>query len=628
MLLRTKTSYVFSICFLFSLYSFVVVAETTDKIQFRNDNLVMDLGGKCVQENYFSNNLNLLNAGIFADTTFMMRSTMDYFLSMNYDERILFYNAMRFRFRWGTNTDTRSGDSSVKLVDTTYTVPGTTTNKHLLWMRESWLKIQVGGFEDLNNFIQIGLIPYQVGRGISLGAAYDVRGFVTFIPGSAIDQYAPGVLFSFNPIQDRLITDCYVGLTKNDQLTLSANIENIRNNEIGACPQRGIGRQSFLAVVRADVRAYKQDHHKVDVEPYLIFKADPDTKVEFANDANVGLSTAGCAIEGVYQRFNWGIEGAYNFGDLDIRPWDRNYTTLSKDANGNVIEQYTKIYTQDPATTVNPSQAPVATTVTTLLNSIPQEVYYNGKQLGTVDINGVLTNIYQAFNRIRPAQKRLFRGFFATGDATYIFWQNELEVSLGAGYASGHLDPQKDQNFVGPDELLSEPFNGFVPIQSVYSGKRLRHFIAFAQGLPRFNVQYPSLDTSKINIVGLQGPGVINQFTNIVFIGGRVELRPHDYADHALSLAPNIIAYWTPEAAEFKAPNTDFFKVADNYLGLELNLEFSMYFYKNLKLSGYLGAFIPGQHYKDMCGTIVQSYNLPTGADAGYAGNINLAYVF
>jgi len=602
------------------------VTPDSDKIQFKVDKLTMDMGGKCVQENYFSNNLNLFNADVIADTTFMMRTTMDYFLSMAYGESnpsILCYNAMRFRFRWGTNSDTRSGDSKLTIVDTGFTVPGTTTNKHLLWLRESWLKIKLGDSEPFDNFIQIGLIPYQVGRGISLGAAYDAKGFITFIPGSAIDQYAPAVLFSLNPIANRLVTDFYISLTKNDQLSLASNIEKVRTNEIGACPQRGVGRQSFIVALRADVLAYEKDKHKVDVEPYFIHRYDPDVNINFANDTNTTISTAGCSVEGVFKRFNWGIEGACNFGDLDIRPWDRNSIIIAKDSNAFLVEQYTKIYTQNPATTKNPNKAYVTTDIANFLKTIPLTTAYNGKLLGVVDTH----DIYQAYDRIRPEQARIFNGFFVTGDATYTILPKELEVSLGVGYASGHSDLQLDNNILTREQLMSLEYNGFVPIQSVYSGKRLRHFIAFAQGLPRFSVQNPAADLSKTNVVGLQNFGVVNQFTNISFIGTRIEWKPHQYASNALNLSPNIIGYWAPNSSQFVLKDGGL-RDADNYLGLEMNLEFSMYFYQKLKLSGYVGAFAPGQHYKDMCGTNVPAYGYTTGADTGYAGNINVAYLF
>lgn len=619
----SRTLAAFFVIILATNVSEVSASKNSDKIQFKTENTVIDFGGKATEETYFANNLTLLNKSIAQDSTFMLRTTMDYFASINYNERIMCYNAMRFRFRWGTDADTRSANSNVKIADTTLTVPGTTTNKHLVWLRESWLKIQLGSFKDLNNFIQIGLIPFQVGRGISLGAAFDAQGFITFIPGSAINQYAPSMLLSLNPIADRLTFDIYGALARNHQGSLSSNLANVRQGLLDGCSQRGVGMSSYIVALRADVLAYKKGEHKVNVEPYLVHKTDPDITIEFANDANNNISTAGMSVEGVFNKFNWGMEGACNFGLLSISPWDRNRTMLAKDDNGFIVEEYTKIYTQDPAIIPNPDSALVTADIAQFLKTIPQTTAYNGKYLGTVDG----TPLYQAFSRIRPAQAFHFSGFFFTSDATYIVLPKTLELSLSVGYASGYSDCQDDANTDTAAQLMNKNFTGFVPMQSVYYGKRVRHLIAFADGLPRFSVHNPDLDDSKYNILKLQTPGLVNIFTNIAFIGGRIEWNPYWGKSHNLNFSPNIIAYWAPEETQ-KPGVKDGFHAADNALGIELNTEFSMYFYKKLKLSGYFGVFVPGQHYKDLCGTIVPQYNLPTGADAGYAGNVNISYVF
>ena len=113
-------------------------------------------------------------------------------------------------------------------------------------------------------------------------------------------------------------------------------------------------------------------------------------------------------MEGIYKRFSWGIEGAANFGQVDILPWDRNTIALAKDSSTQytaaVIEQYTKVYTQDPSMTVKPAAAPVTTEITKLVNSCPTTTAENGQQIGTAMVNGVETPNYNAFNRFRPEQ--------------------------------------------------------------------------------------------------------------------------------------------------------------------------------------------------------------------------------
>jgi len=191
-----------------TLLGVATVVAGADKIQFSTDNLVLDMNGKCTVESFVSNNLTLLNSEIGADSIFYLRTTADYLFCIAYGNQdnpiIQFYDAFRFRYKWGGSTETKNEDSSATIAGVTQTVKGTASNKHLLWMRECWLKIKLGTNDNLNHYAQIGLIPYQVGRGISLGAAYDATDFLGFGPGSSIDQYAPGIVLSFNPVQERV----------------------------------------------------------------------------------------------------------------------------------------------------------------------------------------------------------------------------------------------------------------------------------------------------------------------------------------------------------------------------------------------------------------------------------------
>lgn len=608
------------------------VMADAGKIQFTAENLVMDMGGKCNVESFVSNNLTYLNSKVVADSLFYIRTTADYFFCIAYGEadkpRIQFYDAFRFRYKWGTSTETKNSDSFTTIADVKQKVKGTATNKHLLWMRESWLKIKLGNDDRLNHYAQIGLIPYQVGRGISLGSAYDATGFLGFGPGSSIDQYAPGVVMSFNPVQDRYIVDFYFALVENLQTSIDSNQEAIRKNEIGACSNRGVGRQSYITAFRQDILIYQKDKKKINIEPYLVHQNSPDQDLEFSNDVNTYVSTAGCAVEGVYNRFNWGFEGGVNFGEVDIRPWDRNEIKIAKDDNGFLVEQYTKVFTQDPAVTNKPQSANVTSAVQKLLKATPQTTATNGTKIGNVLINDVPTDIYTAFDRIRPEQQRTLKGYFFVADTTYEIRPKVLNWSFGVGYASGFNDPQRDANKLSSDQLMNQQFTGFLPIQSVYSGKRLDHLVILNQGVPRFNVRNPGADLSKKNVTAVIEPDTLNEFTNIAFIGTRLEWKVPQLKKYAITLVPNIICYWAPETAEFTLPDGVTTRTSSDFLGTELTLKFSGMFCDKLKLAGYFGALVPGKHYKDMCGTLITRAKLPTGSDVGYVANVSASYLF
>jgi hypothetical protein len=609
------------------------IVQADEKIQFKTEKLTLDMGGKLVQEAFFSHNMSTLNQANNLDNIFYMRTTADYFFSMAYgdykDPRITFYDAIRFRFKWGSGTETKNEDSSVTIADVTQTVKGTPVNKHVLWMREGWLKIKLGE-SDLNHYFQIGLVPYQVGRGISLGAAYEAQGFLGFIPGSSIDQYAPGAVLSFNPIQERFLIDAYFALTENKQTSLDSNSERARAGRLEGSQIRGLGRQSFITSLRANVLVFKKDEKKIDVEPYFVIQHAPDQDLEFINDIATDIGTAGVAVEGLHKRFSWGFDGAVNFGEADIFAWDRNTIKIVKDATtANIIEQYTKIYLDDPAVTKKPALASVTKEISDIVNAAPKNVSENGKKIGETSTG---QSIYNSFDRIRPEQKRTLRGYFAVADCSYDIIPKDLVASFGVGYASGDIDQQRDVNKLTTDQLMNEKFKGFLPLQSVYQGKRLRHLVIFNQGVPRFVVKNPSADVSGLNVTSAIQPQAINEMTNIAFIGGRIDWKPTALKKYRCNFSLNIIPYWQPAApnylASVKGSDAKQLRPASHFIGTEITPEISALFYEKLRFYTYFGVLIPGQLYKDMCGTPIGRSRLPSGDDIAYVGNIGLTYIF
>lgn len=614
------------------------------KIQFKTNDLTIDIGGKLNNETFFANFMTFFNANVPTDSTFFVRTTFDLwsmFSQGDYTQpRIMFYDTLRFRFKWGSVTDVKNDTSGVTISNTKFDVKGTSTNRHLLWMRESWLKVRLGEIDEHNNYVQIGLIPYQVGRGIALGAAYDALGFLGFAPGSSVDQYAPAVLFSFNPVAKRFVFDIYVALLQNKQTSLAEIEEVVRAGELDIpCAKRGIGRQSFLAALRSDVCLLYQPNYRVDFEPYIVIQHAPDQPLEFTNDTDSFLTTFGGCIEGNFGKVTYGFEAARNVGQLDVKPWDRNQTSISRDTDGTLIEKYTKVYTDNPATTLTPTTATITSAAAAIVAASPKDRSENGKLIGTI-AGTPPTNLYNAFDRFRPAQRRIASGMFFVGDATYDFVPKIFNASLGIGYASGFIDLQEDVNEMTQEQLLNRPFTAFIPLQSVYSGKRLRHLVLFNIGVPRFNVKLPNENYYNKNLTSIHRTEGVDKMTNIAFIGTRFDWKIQALKKYGVNIAQNIIAYWSPDTAQFALATktvtvggkelviTTASEHAHNFIGTELTVEFSALFYENLKLAGYLGALLPGQHYKDMVGSIIKKYNQPTGCDIGYVGNVGIAYFF
>lgn len=587
-------------------------------------------GGKYTQEAYVGRYLALLNRQIPNDSAYFIRTTVDYFMDIVFGEykrpRILVHDTFRFRYKWGSGTDVKVQNGVIKFVDANIETKGTAANKHLIWSREAWIKIALGDVNnDYDHYFKLGIFPFQVGRGISLGAAYQAEGFLGFTPGFSVDQFAPGVLLHMDLVPKRVATDFYVGLLENFNTSFKSNEEIIRAGEIiTGCldpnqrGKRGTNRSDFVVALRTVAQAIAQKNNSIFLEPYIVYVQAVDQKLEFANDSDTFLTTYGMSVEGEAGKFEWGAEGAVNHGEVFIKPWDRNSISLCRNSNGLVEERYTKILNDDPRSVNKPS----VTTVTDANKSIVTSGSLNPS------LNGQLVSqsadLYNAIDRFRPAERKIFQGFFFVADFSYKFIKEVLKFSFGTGYSSGDLDRQLDVNTLTQKELNNRKFDGFVPIQSVYSGKRLRHLIIFNEGVPRFNTLMPGKTFSNKNVTPAAAPENI-EFRNVAFVGARADWHIQAFKEHKVLFAPNLIFYWAPEV-----PLTAAGKEARNFMGTELMAEISATVFKSMKFYSYVGALFPGTYYTDMRGTVLnpKKPEQTTCNDIAFIANLGLTYSF
>lgn len=610
-------------------YAFIVslcVAQSEEQKKYtilKDFNLLhVAFGGEIFNESFSSLNLNTLNNSVGADSVHYIRSTLDYFTQVDYGDKknpkINFYSNFRFRYTWGSRTDTIGVDRLLELSNVDFNISGAGFNKHLLWMRESWFKFFLNSdLEKQQHFIQIGLIPFEVGRGISLGAAYDTSGFLGFTPGFAIDQYAPSVLLSFN-LPSKNSIDFYYSLIESKQNSLQENLEEIRTSELyRASLIRGVGRQNYIVALRSKNYLQSPDIKNFVIEPYIIHQHAPDKKLEFQADTDTYLSTVGVDIEVEQEKLSWGIEGAYNLGEICIKPWDRNVITLVKQDDGKLKEQYSKVYDKDPldadaalvdATAVNDA----------LLQGSIHDSSMNGKEIAP--------GLFNAIDRFRPAQNVNLQGYFFVADVSYDYRPDYLKFGLGAGYFSGDIHPHRDMNHATSQECINQNFSGFIPLQSEYSGKRIRHFVMLNQGLPVFRVKEPEKIIKDINATPRFSLDLSLAATNIAFIGSRVAWNPEMAKKYEGLLATNIIAYWSPETPDVVTAEHRY--QADNFLGTEINMEFSAKIAQNLNLRGYAGVLLPGSYYKNLSGTIIKEYDVSMGCSVVYLCDAGLSYSF
>lgn len=581
---------------------------------------VVKSSGKIVKEVYANSSMTYLNKAIVFDTARRLKTTVDGVLLAAYGENeknplIDAKMAVRFRYDFGSTALVQTAPSSVTLGGADITIPSSSIQKTVLWLRELFLKISLDQNLDKSlSYIKFGSFSYELGRGIALGSAYNSGGFLGLNPRFSIDQFAPGALLHTDIIKDSLSGDFYYAVLSNPNTTLKDNLEIIRSNEITEMPSkgyRGLNRQVWIASGALYWKAIQLSDLKLNVDPYAYMYVSPDQKLEFTADSDSQLYGVGTALDLKSGRFECGIDTAFQGGNTRVKSWDRNYSGLVNN-DGSVSVQYTKVYTDDTYTTL----AIANTTNQAAVNSSELGFSQNGKEIGT-------SGLYNATDRFRPAQKIFYHGYFFVADMSYELIENQLKACADFGVVSGHLDDYNDINSLTLDQRMNQNFNGFIPIQSVYSGKRLKHLVMLNTGVPRFTVQDPHLDLSQLHTQSrVTGVATLtNAFTNLAYTGVGLEYKPAKFADQKALIKPVALYYWTVES-----PNLLDGSRSSHALGVALSLELSATIKECLDMGGYVGWMVPGKQYKQLAGTQLKGGKL--GSDTAYVLNFSMTYKF
>lgn len=581
------------------------------------------LAGKITKEVYANRFMTYLNNTVLNDAAFRYRTTLDGNFLAQYGDlkknpKVEVKGTGRFRYDVGTAALVKTASASLSVAGTSFDLPSTSVQKTLLFLRELSMKISLDENEEgSDHYLKFGSFPYELGRGIALGAAYNSGGFLGLDPRFSIDQFASGAIFHTDLYHDSLSMDVYFALLANPNGSLRENVEKIRVmqvmdpiNSTSRGPNRGVwfGSGSF------NWDAIDLEDCKLTVNPYLYMHVSPDQTLEFVADTDSQIYGIGTALEFKVGKFEWGFEGSFQGGKTDIKAWDRNLTKLVND-NGIATFQYTKVYTDADLTTL----ADATTVNQTLVDSPPEGYQQNGKQIGT-------SGLYNAIDRYRPAQAQFYHGYFFVTDASYEFIDGQLKLCGDVGYVSGQLDDLYDINGLTQEELLHRDFNGFVPIQSVYSGKRIQHLVMLNTGVPRFTVDNPTLSTSATHVASrVTGVATLtDKFTNLAYTALALELKPVKFKDQKLVLKPAAIYYWMAQAP-FLA---DGITVASHALGTALSLELEATLKECINIGGYVGLMIPGTQYQQFAKEGLQLKGGALGSNTAYVYNFSMAYKF
>ena len=552
------------------------------------------------------------------DVVSKVRTTFDGKVGIDFVNDITVGLGLRARFDAGGNTLVKAAGQSTTIAGVAIDLPSLSIDKHLFWMREAFIDVPFGT-DNVPAYFKFGMFPYELGRGISLGSAYKTNGFVGFAPAYSIDQYAPGALFHVDLpfLQNTIGFDAYVSLLENKSDSFKNNVEKIYANELleGGDTQlvRGPSSQSWLTAVALHAKPIDLEHTKISIDPYLMYRLAPNQSLEFPADSESQLITVGTSIDFELGDFTWGMETALNRGQQDIRGWDRNYTQLATDNNGNVIARYSKVTTDAGLTNLAAASKANASFVKGGSNGVAQ----NGQQIGT-------SGLYNAADRFRPSQIKQYGGWFLVTDATYTTPCKQFKIAAEAGFVSGDLDTFENANTMNADQLRNQQYNGFVPVHSIYSGRHISHMVMLDVGIPRFSqFDYGQDDGGANTSDAMGGETFSSTMTNVAYVGLGLAYSPNYFKANKVAFKPSVIQYWSPES-----PMMSSGKIASSNLGTAIGLGVVGKIKEYLDLEGYVGMFIPGQQYTDMKGVSIEKGKAVIGDNNAYYARLAVACKF
>ena len=362
-----------------------------------------ELSGIFKEEMFYGKNISLLNDFNESDRILYWRHIYDVSLDIAYGSKtyghkaVELYGTLRNRGMWGNPKGIASTTSTpVKLSETVFGAHDHAIPRHIIWIRELWMQMDVGDLLHLalptRQTFTLGAFKFELGRGISLGSAYAVgHQLLGFYTEDVIDQYAFGGKLSGFIIDPVLTYDLYAALLANKSGGLGDTGEHVYGQEYGRLnsPERGFGKVNFLVAGRVIwTPLNNKDHGKLNFEPYWLYYNEPEQKIEFTGDAKTVLGTIGLASECEGERFAAGFDCAWNLGFQDVKGWDRNVIQIN-DISGSLVEVNSQVVykTSESAPDSQAKKMPyIAGPIQNEINSTTRSEAENGQLIGQVNL--------------------------------------------------------------------------------------------------------------------------------------------------------------------------------------------------------------------------------------------------
>jgi hypothetical protein len=598
-----------------------------------------NLSGKFLPDGYWAQSTKFLNKCFEEDRNFLVRHTFDLNVEAVsatelYGERTAELKmTIRNKGTWGLPGSVAvTAPATVSAAGVTFGEHVHGLSRHVLWLREVWLSTQLNAVfrTDPNmskHYFKLGLFPFWLGRGISLGAVYNATpGLVGFYSDNSTDQFAPGMLFTGEFIKDRVKYDLYGAILQNFAANINQNLVPIYSQAYGrqATPERGFGHVNWLIATRMELIPLKSDKWgTLEFEPYVLYNQVPEQRIDAPADAAAKLGTSGFELDYSVGPFETSFEFSHNFGRQAVHGWDNNQSVLANQ-NGTVVVANSKV--TDTITGLN---ALVTTANQAFVNAGPQAEAQNGQLLGT-------STMRNAVDRYSNPFVTKFRGWMMVGEAAYWFYNKQLAVAFGGGIATGDENPNVNAEDVRAP-LPDGKYQGFIGLQEAYTGELVES--AYFLGLR--SVARP-LTLPDNAIARSFYSSQVSEFTNLVYLGTGLHCKPKWKSK--FYARPNIIAFWQQDATNRfdSAHGLQLNQPASNFYGLELNLFFDIFPLDFLKNTLVAGLFLPGSHFSEIKGIPLNSdqvrmfrvnpTNVPNnrllGDDKAFFFNLRMEYRF
>lgn len=646
----------------FILVQFFICSKVAAEFKLINDlDFEYNFSGTFKPETFYGKNVSLLNNDNDTDKIWFVRHTLDLTFDVLYGKHTYgdavaeFLFQMRNKAVWGNPESIASTtETEIKVLEAVGRPHKHGIPRHIMWIREGWLRFDLSEATSLpfgkRHTFTIGAFSFELGRGIALGDAYaigpEALGFYT---DSAVDQYAFGAKFSGDILVNCLTYDLYTAILQNKSSSLGDTAAKVLGQEFDRLtnPQRGFGKINFVVAGKLDWTVFDNNPlGKLTVEPYAMFNHEPEQQVEFFADASAKLGTIGIASEFCGDKVEFGFDYAINLGQQRVKGWDRN-EIIEQNREGQVTlinSQVIGEFVDDNGNVRNDPQGnPIREKIPyidkddaqIIINETFRDESQNDREIGRVSKVGFLPSLVgipvepddtvvlkNDNNRFRNPFTNKFEGWMFVADVAYWAYKKDLQLVATVGVASGDDNPNL--------ETKDGTFSGFIGLQELYSGKRVRSaFLLGSAGKLNRPLSIPT-DNKAPSRFALKVSG----FTNLVFTGAGLIYEPKDWKK-SFKVHPNVIAYWQEKPIG----------KARTFLGVESDIFLYYWMLKNMKFFFVGSIFFPGSHYKDRSGVVLttaqddeldredrtgfEEDQIPgLGNDIAYTFNIGLEYKF